>query len=81
MKFKRPDIDSIRIYGPAGEYGEVETYQVGVNDVTEICATTKSGMYSDIPYVTVWMGETLVAEFCQHNIVGVYFNEEAPADG
>ena len=48
-------------------------YVVGGNGVTRIEAFTKSGMHADIPYVRVWKGECPVAEFCQHNIVGVYF--------
>lgn len=46
---------------------------VGRNGVTRIEAFTKSGMHSNIPYVRVWCGDQPVAEFCQHNIVGVYF--------
>jgi hypothetical protein len=49
------------------------SYGVGRNGVTRIEACTKSGMHADIPYVRVWRDETCVAEFCQHNIVGVYF--------
>jgi hypothetical protein len=47
---------------------------------TRIEATTKSGMHADIPYIRVWNGETCIGEFCQHNIVGVYFGppEEGP---
>lgn len=48
-------------------------FEVGCYGTTRIEAFTKSGMYSDIPYVRVWKGDTPVAEFCQHNIVGVYF--------
>jgi len=55
---------------------DVQTqYIVGLNDVTRIEACTKSGMYAGIPYVRVWAGDICVAEFCQHNIVGVYFGE------
>ena len=50
-----------------------EAFWVGRSGVTWIEATTKSGMHADIPYVRVWSGETCLAEFCQHNIVGVYF--------
>lgn len=49
-------------------------YRVGRDGVTRIEATTKSGMYADIPYVRVWKGDRCEAEFCQHNIVGVYFD-------
>ncbi len=52
-----------------------EDYIVGRGGdvVTRIEACTKSGMHADIPYVRVWAGENCLAEFCQHNIVGVYF--------
>jgi hypothetical protein len=46
---------------------------VGYAGVTRIEATTKSGMHADIPYVRVWNGAHAISEFCQHNIVGVYF--------
>jgi hypothetical protein len=60
-------------------------YLVGRNNVTRIEATSKPGLHCDIPYVRVWAGETCIAEFCQHNIVGVYFDpapveaDQAPA--
>lgn len=53
--------------------GVREAYDVGRWDVSRIEATTKSGMYSNIPYIRVWRGDFVVAEFCQHNILGVYF--------
>lgn len=52
---------------------EPEAYRVGMAGVTRIEACTKSGMHADIPYVRVWRGDDAVAEFCQHNIIGVYF--------
>lgn len=55
-------------------------YMVGRNDVTRIEATTKPGLHCDIPYVRVWAGETCLAEFCQHNIVGVYFARPTPTN-
>lgn len=48
-------------------------FSVGKNGVTRIEATVKSGTYADIPYIRVWNGDVAIAEFCQHNIVGVYF--------
>lgn len=61
------DIDSIP---------EVQgSYAVGRNGVTRIEACQKSGAYSFIPYVRVWKGDVCEAEFCQHNIVGVYFEQ------
>lgn len=52
-------------------------YTVGRSGVTRIEACQKSGLHAYIPYVRVWASDTCLAEFCQHNIVGVYF---APAD-
>lgn len=54
-------------------------YTVGRNGVTRIEACEKSGPYSHIPYVRVWAGDTCLAEFCQHNIVGVYFEKPLPS--
>lgn len=53
------------------------SYSVGRNGVTRIEACTKSGMHAYIPYVRVWAGDICLAEFCQHQIVGVYFSAEA----
>ncbi len=65
-------IKEIRVSGPWGEYGEVERYQIGT-DVTEIKETQREGQMSYIPYVEVWKGDKKFAEFCMHNIVGVYY--------
>lgn len=54
-------------------------YVVGHSGVTRIEACTKPGLNCDIPYVRVWKGDVCEAEFCQHNIVGVYFAEQVPA--
>lgn len=48
-------------------------YNVGRGGCTDIKAITKPGMYSDIPYIQVWLNDEIAAEFCQHNIVGVYY--------
>lgn len=53
------------------------SYTVGRDGVTRIEAFTKDGMYTGIPYVRVWRGDAIAAEFCQHNIVGVYFKRNA----
>lgn len=50
-----------------------ESYQVGANSVTKIEAFTKSGMHADIAYVRVYKNNLPHSEFCQHNIIGVYF--------
>lgn len=60
-----------------------ESYTVGSNGITKIEACTKSGMHADIPYVRVWKSDICIAEFCQHNIQGVYFaaHPSAPEGG
>lgn len=73
---KQP-IRSIQIDQGTPGYAAPDKYEVGKAGVTRIEAATKSGMHADIPYVRVWAGEEAIAEFCQHNIVGVYF--ETPA--
>lgn len=50
------------------------SWEVGRNGVTRIEACEKSGQHSSIPYLRVWKGDDCVAEYCQHNIVGVYFD-------
>ncbi len=59
--------------------GDVLCFRVGRRDVTRIEATTKSGMYADIPYIRVWKGDVCEAEFCQHNIIAVYFSARRQA--
>jgi hypothetical protein len=54
---------------------DTERYAVGFGGVTRIEATTKSGMHADIPYLRVWKGDVAVAEYCQHNIIGIEFDE------
>ena len=54
-----------------------EAYRVGYDGVTRIEACTKSGMHAAIPYVRVWKGDVAVGEWCQHQIVGVYFKGPA----
>ena len=56
-------------------------WKVGRDGVTRIEPCTKSGMHANIPYIRVWKGEDCVAEFCQHNIVGIYFAEREASDG
>lgn len=62
------------------EIDDESSYTVGSGSVTRIEATTKSGMYADLAYVRVWAGDVALAEFCQHNVKGVYFDppEVAP---
>jgi len=55
--------------------GESAGFVVGADGVTRLEATTKSGLHADIPYVRVWRGDECAAEFCQHNIVGVFFGK------
>lgn len=54
-------------------------YRLGKDGVTRIEGCTKPGPYCDLPYVRVWKGDACEAEFCQHNIVGVYFETVIPS--
>lgn len=54
-------------------------YVVGRNGVTRIEACTKPGLHCDLPYVRVWKRDVCEAEFCQHNIVGIYFDAQVSA--
>ncbi|MEW9855893.1 hypothetical protein [Novosphingobium sp. M1R2S20] len=58
---------------------ELHYYSVGRSDVTRIEACTKPGLHCNIPYVRVWKGDVCEAEFCQHNIIGVYFEPAGAA--
>lgn len=69
-------IREIDVYTDADS--DILFFRVGRNDVTCIEACTKPGLHCDIPYVRVWKGDVCEAEFCQHNIVGVYFAEPDP---
>lgn len=53
---------------------ELQYYSVGRDGVTRIEACYKSGLHANIPYVRVWKGDVCEAEFCQHNILGIYFS-------
>lgn len=70
-------IDGVTEYIDADH--EPSGYRVGRGGVTLIEACTKSGLHADMPYVRVWADKVCLAEFCQHNIVGVYFAAPAPA--
>lgn len=72
------DIAGVQIFHPNGL--SQDTYRVGEPGVTRIEATIKSGMHADIPYVRIWDGDVAVGEFCQHNIVGVWFSPPTPKD-
>lgn len=66
-------IKSIRVWGPSGPHGETEEYDITYN-CRWISAITKPGLHCDIPYIEVRNYQyELIAEFCQHNIVGVYY--------
>lgn len=63
----------------SGEYYLYEGYCVGREGVTRIEGFVKSGSASYIPYIRVWKGDAPYAEFCQHNIQGVYFKVAVPS--
>lgn len=70
----RYDVETIPdVISASVEFG----FTVGADGITSIEACTKSGMHANIPYVRVWRGDVAVAEFCQHQIVGVYFKPPA----
>lgn len=59
---------------PCDEHGNPIDYVVGRN-CTVIEACSKSGEYSDIPYLRVWLGKRCVAEFSQHKASFVLFGD------
>lgn len=73
MRTEHPVQQAIRAIDIDTIPGVEGCYIVGRSGVTRIEACTKSGLHADIPYVRVWAGDICQAEFCQHNIVGVYF--------
>lgn len=48
---------------------------VGHDGVTAIKRVGRPGMYGEIPYIEIWHGDRLTAEFCQHSIVGVIWEK------
>lgn len=59
---------------------EAEAYRVGKDGVTAIVPILKNGEYCELPYVQVWKGEKLYAEFGQHKCEGVYFDMDFAND-
>ncbi len=55
-------------------------WRVGANGITRIEATMKNGEYAHIPYLRVWRDDAAVAEYCQHAVMEVLF-EETPDAG
>lgn len=72
-------IRGIDIYLDGGT--DMVSYFVGDRSgVTRIDACQKSGLHANLPYIRVWKGDVCESEFCQHNIIGVYFDtSEQPA--
>jgi len=64
---------TIRVIVIAHRGEETVGFSVGTNGVTRIEQIEKDGMYCAIPYLRVWKGDAVAAEFCQHSIVGAYF--------
>lgn len=61
-----------RIFGDGLDVAELRPH---LQPATNIERVSKPGPYSDIPYIEVWNGDSLVAVFCQHSIVGVYYEQ------
>ena len=69
----------VRWNDPCGSAGD-RVWRVGDNGTTRIEATIKNGEYAHIPYLRVWRGDVAVAEYCQHAVMEVLF-EETPDAG
>lgn len=78
-------IKSIRVYGPAGEFLEDESYQVGqdmgeawgkVTSLTPRDVTTEP--YCCQQYIEVWCGDKLHSEFPKHNLAAIYYDGTTP---
>ena len=73
-------IKSLRVYGPSGEFGEVEQYTVGAHISKELVVTdikqrdTSPEPYCTLSFIEVWCGENLYAEFNKARIVGIYYS-------
>jgi hypothetical protein len=59
------------------EGNEGDGWAVGYQGVTKIDLTEKPGEYCMIPYIRVWKGDFLFAEYCQHKCVGVEYLPES----
>jgi len=68
-------IDTVAGHGPDGDGN---AYWIGMGRVTRIEACQKSGLHANLPYVRIWADDECLAEFCQHNIVGVFFEALPP---
>jgi hypothetical protein len=79
MSFEHLDGAIIRAISVIETTDKSEWIEVGNNGITRIEAFTKSGLHADIPYVRAWKGEHPYAEFCQHNVLGVYFAAQSSA--
>lgn len=66
-----PAIQSILV--PCEHHGNPESWIVGQMGVTRIEQIGKDGEYSRIPWVRVWAGDKLLAEFNEHKLAGIYF--------
>lgn len=56
---------------------EEETYRVGgPSGVTEITRFEQPGPHCILPYIRVWKGSEVFADFALHQIIGVYYKME-----
>lgn len=71
-------IETVRVYGPAGEFGATEKYEVGqiIEDfgaVTEIQQRDQAPEpYCCVSFIEVWCGDHLHAEFPKQNVAAIY---------
>lgn len=74
------EIACIHVAHAWGEMPDI-SWAVGHDQVTSITKVYKPGLGCDgeIPYIAVWQGEHLFAEYAQHMIVGLTFKVPANA--
>lgn len=53
-------------------------FVVGRDGVTKIERIEKNGEFCMIPDVRVWRGEVAAADFCEHHLQGVFYQEPSP---
>lgn len=72
--FQFPPIEKILVY-IVGD--EEESYRVGSpNGVTEITRFEQPGPHCMLPYIRLWKGAEIYADFALHNIIGIYYKME-----
>jgi len=72
--FEFPPISKILVYITNDEE---ESYRVGdYSGVTEITRFEQPGPHCMLPYVRVWKGSEVFADFALHQIISIYYKIE-----